>query len=311
MAGSAVLEELDFFVGGERRPSAARRPLRQRRPHDRRAVGARRRGVGRRRRRVRAARARGVRVPGVALVAGERARAPALPARRRDPGGRGAHRHRWRRATTASSIGRCSIQLQLVPKWIRYFAGMADKVEGTTIPLDRQSILNYTVPEPLGVVADRHPVELAGVPHHDGRRAGAGRRQHGGRQAVGGHVGVDARGGRARRTSVGFPPGVFNVITGLGDTGKALVEHPLVDKISLTGGVEAGPRRRRRRGPALHAGHARARRQVGEHRVRGRQPRRRRVRGAGRASSPPPVRPASRDRAPSSTSRSTTSWPSG
>src|SRR5215217_9555378 len=40
------------------------------------------------------------------------------------------------------------IQLQLVPKWIRYFAGMADKVEGTTIPLDRQSVLNYTVPEP-------------------------------------------------------------------------------------------------------------------------------------------------------------------
>jgi acyl-CoA reductase-like NAD-dependent aldehyde dehydrogenase len=34
----------------------------------------------------------------------------------------------------------------------------------------------------------------------------------------------------------GFPPGVFNVVTGLGGTvGAALVKHPLVDKVlSLT-----------------------------------------------------------------------------
>lgn len=40
---------------------------------------------------------------------------------------------------------------------------------------------------------------------------------------------------------VGFPPGVFNVITGIGDqAGKALVDHPDVDKISFTGSTQVG-----------------------------------------------------------------------
>lgn len=41
----------------------------------------------------------------------------------------------------------------------------------------------------------------------------------------------------------GLPPGVFNVVTGYGDnTGEALVSHPGVAKVSLTGGLEAGKR---------------------------------------------------------------------
>jgi acyl-CoA reductase-like NAD-dependent aldehyde dehydrogenase len=40
---------------------------------------------------------------------------------------------------------------------------------------------------------------------------------------------------------IGLPPGVLNVINGLGpDTGKALVAHPGVDKISFTGRLETG-----------------------------------------------------------------------
>jgi aldehyde dehydrogenase (NAD+) len=131
------------------------------------------------------------------------------------------------------------VQLQLVPKWIRYFAGVADKVEGTTIPLDRLSILNYTVPEPLGVVAIvtpwNSPVFLTMMAAAPALAAGNT---------------VVAKPSEVTPASmlavaelaheVGFPSGVFNVITGLGETGKALVEHPLVDKISLTGGVEAG-----------------------------------------------------------------------
>jgi acyl-CoA reductase-like NAD-dependent aldehyde dehydrogenase len=39
----------------------------------------------------------------------------------------------------------------------------------------------------------------------------------------------------------GLPPGVFNVVTGLGPTtGKALAEHPMLAKLVLTGGTEAG-----------------------------------------------------------------------
>ncbi|PZO81575.1 MAG: betaine-aldehyde dehydrogenase [Mesorhizobium amorphae] len=38
----------------------------------------------------------------------------------------------------------------------------------------------------------------------------------------------------------GLPPGLFNVVQGLGDVGTALVSHPLVDKVSLTGSVPTG-----------------------------------------------------------------------
>ena len=38
----------------------------------------------------------------------------------------------------------------------------------------------------------------------------------------------------------GLPPGVFNVVTGAGATGEALVEHPDVNKIAFTGSTEVG-----------------------------------------------------------------------
>jgi acyl-CoA reductase-like NAD-dependent aldehyde dehydrogenase len=37
-----------------------------------------------------------------------------------------------------------------------------------------------------------------------------------------------------------LPPGVVNILTGAGDTGKALVEHPDVDKVAFTGSTEVG-----------------------------------------------------------------------
>ncbi len=41
---------------------------------------------------------------------------------------------------------------------------------------------------------------------------------------------------------VGLPPGVVNVVTGAGETGAALVEHPGVDKLAFTGSTEVGKR---------------------------------------------------------------------
>jgi aldehyde dehydrogenase (NAD+) len=37
-----------------------------------------------------------------------------------------------------------------------------------------------------------------------------------------------------------LPPGVVNIITGAGDTGRTLVEHPAVDKVAFTGSTEVG-----------------------------------------------------------------------
>jgi aldehyde dehydrogenase (NAD+) len=41
-------------------------------------------------------------------------------------------------------------------------------------------------------------------------------------------------------TEAGLPDGVVNIITGAGETGRALVEHPDVDKIAFTGSTEVG-----------------------------------------------------------------------
>src|SRR5207253_176386 len=43
-------------------------------------------------------------------------------------------------------------QLRVVPEWLYYYGGLADKIEGRTIPLDCTSVLNYTVREPLDVI---------------------------------------------------------------------------------------------------------------------------------------------------------------
>jgi aldehyde dehydrogenase (NAD+) len=45
--------------------------------------------------------------------------------------------------------------------------------------------------------------------------------------------------------ALGIPPGVFNVVTGDGETGKALVVHPDVDKLAFTGSTEVGRHIRR------------------------------------------------------------------
>jgi acyl-CoA reductase-like NAD-dependent aldehyde dehydrogenase len=130
-------------------------------------------------------------------------------------------------------------QLRLVPEWLYYYGGLADKIEGRTIPLDRISVLNYTVREPLGVVGVITPwnspvfiTMIAAAPA----------------LAAGNTVVVKP----SEVTSVsmlevaklaieaGFPPGALNVVTGLGPAGKALVEHPGVAMIALTGGSTTG-----------------------------------------------------------------------
>ena len=59
-------------------------------------------------------------------------------------------------------------------------------------------------------------------------------------QAVGIHPADDPETG-ANLHRGGLPPGVFNVVLGLGQsTGRMLAEHPDINKLVLTGGTEAG-----------------------------------------------------------------------
>ena len=130
-------------------------------------------------------------------------------------------------------------------KLFRYFAGWPSKFEGSTIPLSPRNglrILNYTVHEPIGVVGAivpwNFPMSMASW-----KLAPA--------LATGNTVVLKP----AEETSLstlrlaeliaeaGFPPGVVNVVTGLGTVvGAAIAEHHGVDKVAFTGSTEVGRR---------------------------------------------------------------------
>ncbi|MBD1380996.1 aldehyde dehydrogenase [Bacillus sp. IB182487] len=131
-------------------------------------------------------------------------------------------------------------QLKMIPSWYEYYAGLADKVEGTVIPLDRQSVLNYTLREPLGVVACitpwNSPLLLA-----TWKMAPA--------LAAGNTIVLKPSEFTSASSlefaeifhEVGFPAGTLNVVTGYGHTvGDLISKHPLADKVAFTGGTETG-----------------------------------------------------------------------
>ena len=49
-------------------------------------------------------------------------------------------------------ISEMSTQLHYIPQWFYYYAGLADKIGGAVLPIDRKEIFTYTRYEPLGVV---------------------------------------------------------------------------------------------------------------------------------------------------------------
>lgn len=131
-------------------------------------------------------------------------------------------------------------QARVVLDWLYYYGGLADKVEGAVIPLDRTSVLNYTLREPLGVVGVIVPwnsptfitVEWVAPALAAGNTVVIKPSEVTSASAI----------ELARLAeSVGIPPGVINVVTGGKEAGEALVDHPLVARIAFTGS-EAGGR---------------------------------------------------------------------
>ncbi|MYK33858.1 MAG: aldehyde dehydrogenase family protein, partial [Chloroflexi bacterium] len=49
-------------------------------------------------------------------------------------------------------IREMSAQCKAVPSYFYFYAGLADKIQGATIPLEKTSVFNYTLREPIGVV---------------------------------------------------------------------------------------------------------------------------------------------------------------
>ena len=131
-------------------------------------------------------------------------------------------------------------QAKALPSYYYYYAGMSDKILGETIPLENPAVFNYTLREPIGVVALIIPWNSPLLILTFSLAAAL---------ATGNTVVVKP----SEYTSAsalelaklveeaGFPPGVFNVVTGFGKTaGGALVSHPGVNKVVFTGGAETG-----------------------------------------------------------------------
>lgn len=131
-------------------------------------------------------------------------------------------------------------QLTYIPQWFYYFGGLADKVQGAVIPLDKKGYFNFTRHEPLGVVAAitpwNSPLLLTAWKIAPALAAGCT---------------VVLKPSEFTSASslefvrlveeAGFPPGVVNVVTGFGkEVGTPLVEHPLVRKITFTGSDTTG-----------------------------------------------------------------------
>ena len=129
-------------------------------------------------------------------------------------------------------------QANYIAEYYDYFAGLADKVEGTVVPIDKADMQVTTTRIPIGVVAAIIPwnsqmlltaVKLAPA------------------LAMGNTVVIKAS-ELAPVTLLefaklveksGIPKGVVNIITGLGEPcGKALTTHDLVERIAFTGGPE-------------------------------------------------------------------------
>lgn len=121
----------------------------------------------------------------------------------------------------------------------RYFAGMADKIQGGTIPVGGP-FFNYTLREPVGVVGCitpwNFPLSMATWKIAPALACGNTIVLKPAEQTP-----LTALRLAELAAEVGFPEGVFNVVTGFGETaGSALVRHPDVDAISFTGSTEVG-----------------------------------------------------------------------
>jgi len=132
-----------------------------------------------------------------------------------------------------------TVDVALAVAHLRYFAGWATKIEGSVLPVTAPGMLCYTLREPVGVCAQivpwNFPLLIAVWKIAPALAAGCTAVLKPAEQTplVGLRLGELA-------LEAGIPEGVLNVITGDGETGAALVDHPDVDKIAFTGSTVVG-----------------------------------------------------------------------
>jgi len=122
---------------------------------------------------------------------------------------------------------------------LRYFAGWPTKIEGEVIPVRAPDTLCYTRKEPVGVCGQivpwNFPLLMACWKVAPALAAGCTVLLKPAEQTP-----LTAIRLGELALEAGFPEGVLNVLTGDGETGAAIVDHPDVDKIAFTGSTVVG-----------------------------------------------------------------------
>ncbi|MCG5501586.1 betaine-aldehyde dehydrogenase [Ectothiorhodospira lacustris] len=131
-----------------------------------------------------------------------------------------------------------SVDIQTGADALEYFAGLAMGLEGEQIPQGEQAFI-YTRREPLGVCAGigawNYPLQIAcwkAAPALAGGNAMVFKPSE--------LTPLSALALADIFTEAGLPPGVFNVVQGDAEVGRALTHHPDIAKVSFTGEVETG-----------------------------------------------------------------------
>ncbi len=133
-------------------------------------------------------------------------------------------------------------QVKYTAKYFYYYAGMADKIHGSVVPMDKPKVFNYVRYEPMGVIASITPwnssLLLSAWKICPALCAGNT---------------IVCKPSEFTSASLfelarlaaeaGLPAGVMNVLSGFGaEVGEPLIRHPKIARIAFTGGDEAGRR---------------------------------------------------------------------
>lgn len=130
-------------------------------------------------------------------------------------------------------------QAKYIAEFFHFYAGCADKISGETLPIDKPDLFVFTRREPLGVVAAIVPwnSQLFLVAVKIGPALAAGNTVV---LKASEHASAAMLEFGELFEAAGFPPGVVNIVTGHGEPcGRVLTSHPLVARISFTGGPGA------------------------------------------------------------------------
>ena len=131
-------------------------------------------------------------------------------------------------------------QAKYIAEFFHFYAGCADKIAGETLPIDKPDLFVFTRREPLGVVAAIVPwnSQLFLVAVKIGPALAAGNTVV---LKASEHASAAMLEFGKLIEEAGFPSGVVNIVSGHGEPcGRVLTSHPLVARISFTGGPGAG-----------------------------------------------------------------------